>query len=159
MADGVKKSKVGNLGRVVALLDQHAADFGDFVTSDTQGKNLPGYLRQLYDRLVKEQATILTEMTALRDNIDHIKDIVAMQQEYAKVAVVTEVRKVSDLVEDSLQMNAAALTRHGVTVVRIPGGRSVVSGRGIPKSLRGPGTASATSTFVNQLLRGTTTFL
>lgn len=118
VADGVKKSKVGNLGRVVALLDQHAADLGAFVTSDAQGKNLPGYLRQLHDRWVKEQAAIITEMTALRDNIDHIKDIVAMQQEYAKVTGVTEVLKVTDLVEDSLRMNAAALSRHGVSVAR-----------------------------------------
>ena len=118
VAEGVKKSKVSNLARVVALLDQHAADLGTFVTNDPQGRNLSGYLRQLHERLVKEQANVLTEMTTLRDNIDHIKDIVAMQQEYAKVSGVTEVLEVSSLVEDSLRMNAAGLSRHGVTVER-----------------------------------------
>jgi PAS domain S-box-containing protein len=118
IAEGVRKSKIGNLARVVTLLDDHAANLGAFVTSDAQGKNLTGYLRQLHERLVKEQGTILVEMVTLRDNIDHIKDIVAMQQEYAKVSGVTEVLEVSSLVEDSLRMNAAGLSRHGVTVER-----------------------------------------
>ncbi len=118
VAENVRKSKVGNLGRVVALLDQHAADLGAFVTGDAQGQNLPEFLRQLHERLSKEQQTTLTEVESLRDNIEHIKEIVSMQQAYARVTGVAEVLKVTDLVEDSLRMNAAELTRHGIVVER-----------------------------------------
>ena len=41
-----------------------------------------------------------------------------MQQNYAKVSGVSEVLKPTDLVEDALRMNAAALARHDVSVVR-----------------------------------------
>jgi len=118
VSESVKKSKITNLGRVVTLLDQKAADLGAFVTSDAQGKNLPHYLRQLHERLGAEQCSILAEVESLRQNVEHIKDIVSMQQEYAKVSGVTEIMKVTDLVEDSLRMNAAALVRHDVTVER-----------------------------------------
>src|SRR5207244_13575028 len=64
------------------------------------------------------QSALLKESNLLKKNIEHIKDIVAMQQSYAKVSGVTEVVNVSDLVEDSLRMNAGALTRHGVQVIR-----------------------------------------
>jgi len=100
------------------LLDTHAADLGAFVSSDPQGKNLAAYLRQLHERLLEEQKTVLAEVEALRGNIDHIKDIVAVQQNYATFAGVTEVVELSDLVEDALRMNASSLHRHDVQVVR-----------------------------------------
>jgi len=118
VSDAVRKSKVGDLQRVVALLDTHAADLGAFVSSDPQGKNLAAYLRQLHERLRQEQKTVLAEVEALRGNIDHIKDIVAMQQSYATFSGVTEVVELSDLVEDALRMNSSSLHRHDVRVVR-----------------------------------------
>ena len=41
-----------------------------------------------------------------------------MQQNYARVSGVAEVLRVTDLVEDALRMNASALQRHGVQVLR-----------------------------------------
>jgi len=118
VTDGLKKSKVTSLARVVALLEEHAADLGDFVSRDPQGKNLPVFLRQLCEQLTRERRSAGTELESLRENIDHIKDIVAMQQNYAKVSGVSEVLRITDLVEDSLRMNAGALVRHEVQVVR-----------------------------------------
>ncbi|HWN95718.1 MAG TPA: PAS domain S-box protein [Methylomirabilota bacterium] len=118
VAEQVKKSKVANLAKAAALLNEHAADFGAFITTDPKGKQLPDYLAQLARHLQAEQVTLLNEMDQLRKNIEHIKDIVAMQQSYARVSGVTETLKISDLVEDALRMNAGALTRHDVEVVR-----------------------------------------
>jgi signal transduction histidine kinase len=50
--------------------------------------------------------------------VDHVKDIVAMQQTYAKVSGLTETIKVTDLVEDAVRMNASALIRHDVQFFR-----------------------------------------
>ncbi|HWN95721.1 MAG TPA: PAS domain-containing protein, partial [Methylomirabilota bacterium] len=118
VAEQIKKSKVANLAKAVALMTKHAADLGEFMTNDPKGKQLPGYFIQLASHLQAEQATLLNEMGELRKNIEHIKDIVAMQQSYARVSGVTEMLKITDLVEDALRMNAAALTRHEVEVVR-----------------------------------------
>ena len=57
-------------------------------------------------------------MAGLEKNIDHIKDIVAMQQSYAKVSGITQTINVLELVEDSLRMNDRALIRHDVKLVR-----------------------------------------
>jgi len=118
VADQLKRSKVSNLAKVVAMMEEHASDLGAFMTTDPKGKKLPGYLAQLATHLTAEQATLLCEMGELRKNIEHIKDIVAMQQSYAKVSGLTETLQVSDLIEDALRMNASALTRHEVRVVR-----------------------------------------
>ena len=118
VADKVKKSRSANLGRVVELLEKHSEDLAAFVSEDSRGQQLPGYLRQLHQRLMQERETVLVEVESLCQNVEHIKEIVSMQQSYAKVSGVSEVLKLSDLVEDGLRMNAAALARHAVAVVR-----------------------------------------
>jgi signal transduction histidine kinase len=54
----------------------------------------------------------------LRGNVEHVKEIIAMQQSYARVVGVYENIEVADLLEDALRMNAVALARHDVKVVR-----------------------------------------
>jgi signal transduction histidine kinase len=117
-SDLAQKSKAAGLSRVVALMREHTHDLGEFITSDPRGKHLPVHLGHLADHLKTEQAAIVKELDSLRSNIEHIKDIVTMQQSYAKVAGVHEIVPVVDLLEDSLRMNAGALARHGVEVVR-----------------------------------------
>jgi signal transduction histidine kinase len=75
-------------------------------------------LEQLAGHLATEQEEALEELTGLEKNIDHIKDIVAMQQSYAQVSGLTQTINVLDLVEDSLRMNDRALIRHDVKLVR-----------------------------------------
>jgi len=118
VSNQVRKSKAANLSKVVALLNEHAADIGDFLTNDPKGKQLPGYLGQLAEHLVGEQTTVLKELKLLHENIEHIKDIVVMQQSYAKISGVIETVNITDLVEDALRLNLGALQRHGVEVLR-----------------------------------------
>jgi signal transduction histidine kinase len=118
VADKLKESKAANIARVADLMREHAADLGEFMTQDPRGRQLPEYIAQLAGYLSSEQTALLNEMESLRKHIEHIKDIVAMQQNYAKVSGVTETVKVADLVEDALSMNAGALVRHDVQLIR-----------------------------------------
>jgi len=118
VVDSVKKSKAANLARVVAMFQEHERDLGAFITSDTKGKQLPAYLARLSEHLLADQKTTVNELTLLLKNIEHIKEIVTMQQTYARVSGVKEVINLRELVEDGLRMNLGALNRHGVEVVR-----------------------------------------
>jgi two-component system, NtrC family, sensor kinase len=126
-SDLAQKSKASSLSRVVGLMREHAHDLGEFITSDPKGQHLVTHLANLAEHLKAEQGTIVKELGSLRANIEHIKDIVAMQQSYAKVAGVKEIVGAVDLVEDGLRMNAGALTRHQVEVVRDFEGRPVLN--------------------------------
>jgi PAS domain S-box-containing protein len=118
ITDRIKKSSVADLARVMGILREHATDLGSFLTTDSRGRKVPEFLAHLVERLTAEQGASLKELQALREHIDHIKEIVAMQQSYAKVAGVTETVRVTDLVEDALRLNTGALQRHDVTVAR-----------------------------------------
>ena len=118
VADRVHKSKVVNLSRAVALIDEHGQDLAGFFGADPKGKQLPAYLKGVAAHLATEQEEILRELANLSHNIDHIKEIVAMQQSYSKVSGVREVLPAMELVEDALRMNGAAFERHQVKVIR-----------------------------------------
>lgn len=114
----LRQSRVGNMGRALAMLREHQLDLPEFLTSDPKGKMLPNYLETLADHLAAEQQELLREMGHLSKNIEHIKEIVAMQQNYAKLYGVTEKVQVSELVEDAIRMNSGAFERHGVIIER-----------------------------------------
>lgn len=118
VADGLRKSKVSSLTRVVEMLREHETDLGAFFTNDPRARQLPGFLAQLADRLATERTTAIEELGHLQENIEHIKQIVAMQQSYAKVSGVTETVQIADLVEDTLRINAESFVHHHLRVVR-----------------------------------------
>ena len=114
----VQRSKVPSVGRLAALLGEHRADLGRFVTQDGRGQNLPGYLERLGGHLDKEQEQLLDKTKSLTESLQHIKEIVAMQQNYARVSGVLETVSLAEIVEDALRMHHEALLRHQIQVVR-----------------------------------------
>jgi PAS domain S-box-containing protein len=114
----VKQSKGPGVSRLAALLQEKGAAAAEFIAHDERGKRIPEYLASLGEQLASDQKMTLEELASLRDNLEHIKDTVAMQQSYAKLCGVTETVAVADLVEDSLRLNAGAFVRHGVTLHR-----------------------------------------
>ncbi|MBC7860783.1 MAG: histidine kinase, partial [Burkholderiaceae bacterium] len=96
-------------------------DLGAFLTGDARGKLLPAYLRELAPALEEEHAAMADELLALGSSVNHIKEIVAIQQSFAGPRRLLEPILIGDLFDDALRMNAGALTRHKVEVVRPAG--------------------------------------
>ena len=118
IADQVRDSKVADVSHVAELLIEHRNDLAEFLVRQGRGEPMTNYLKALGQRLVSEQATMLNELQELVRNIDHIKEIVAMQQSYAQVSGIMDKQSIPTLVEDALRMHAAALARHQVHVFR-----------------------------------------
>jgi PAS domain S-box-containing protein len=117
VAEHVKSLKAGNLAKAAAMLAENSHD-PRYLVEDEKGKHLPKFFTQLADFWTQQHAAVIEETTSLTKNIEHIKDIITMQQAYAKVSGVAETVLISDLVDDALRMNAGALARHEVQVVR-----------------------------------------
>jgi C4-dicarboxylate-specific signal transduction histidine kinase len=89
-----------------------------FLTEDPKGKRLPGYLETLVEHLTAEHAEMVREIDALLRGIEHVKEIVSVQQTYARQCGILETLPPADLVEDALRMNWGAFERHGIRIVR-----------------------------------------
>lgn len=117
---GMRDPRVDTLHRVGQLLRLHeeTGDLLRFLADDPKGRLVPGLVCSLGNHFVSERDRLLRELAELQANVDHIKEIVSMQQEYASAMGVTEPLDADVLMEDALRMNAAALTRHDVQLVR-----------------------------------------
>jgi predicted ATPase/signal transduction histidine kinase len=115
----VTSSRMDRLNDVTNLLESNAGNLRHFLASTDKGKLLPGYLRELSQALVAEREQLAGELRRLEASVDHIKNVVAMQQSYAGPASsMRELVSLADLVEDALLLQEDALARHGITVAR-----------------------------------------
>lgn len=118
LANQLRASKIAGVAKVAELLQTHRADLAGFLNQEGRVDQLIGYLNKLSEHLASEQRSLLAELQSLASCLDHIKDIVAMQQSYARLVGVCERVAPEELVEDALRLNANTLARHDITVVR-----------------------------------------
>ncbi len=118
LRDTLRSSELPQLGRTVALLEQHRHELHEFLARDPRGKLVLPFLNELNRLLEFEHARLSQEAGALSQNIEHIKEIVAMQQSFARTAAVLERIAPTDLIEHALSINHSSLDRHGCTVRR-----------------------------------------
>jgi PAS domain S-box-containing protein len=121
IGSGLRHSKAESLGKVSALISEHAANLGEFFSRDPKGRLVPEFLESLARHTSEESTRLLQEIDAMQQHIDHIKEIVSMQQAYATMVGIVEPIDPVTLMEDSLRMNSSALVRHDVSVVRAYG--------------------------------------
>jgi ligand-binding sensor domain-containing protein/signal transduction histidine kinase len=114
ISDKIRNSRVENLAAAVKLLQEHTTDFADFIQNDPKGQRLMPYLSRLASHLQSERHQVLLEAEALITHVDHIKEIVSTQQDYAKMSALTELVSVPKLVEDAYRMVEANFKRHHV---------------------------------------------
>lgn len=118
LRDSVRKSEVTSVQKLADLLRGHENELGAFLSSDPKGRLVPQFLSSLAEQLTSERSIMVNELELLARNVEHIKDIVSMQQNYARVAGVVERISLESMVEDALEIHAAALARHGVRIER-----------------------------------------
>jgi PAS domain S-box-containing protein len=116
--DQVGKSKFASLQQAVALMRENLPDLGAFITTDEKGRFLPDYLIKVTEHVAQEHGRWREELAGLRKNIEHMKEVVAMQQGYARLSTLPEELFAAELVEDAVRINQAGLDRHGIRVVR-----------------------------------------
>jgi C4-dicarboxylate-specific signal transduction histidine kinase len=107
---GLRESRIGNVQRVARLLKEQGDGIGDFLSGDSRGREIPGYLMELGELLGEENAKLSSRAQAIVTHVEHIAKIVAAQQSYARRGGVTELVDVAELVDHAIALNFAAGT-------------------------------------------------
>lgn len=118
IGDRLRNSNVADLHQATNMMLQQNGRLAEFITTDPKGKLIPEFLGSVAEDLVAEQADLIAEVTTVGQHIEHIKEIVAMQQSYAKLSGVYENLSPTELVEDALRLNVAAFERHNIELER-----------------------------------------
>jgi signal transduction histidine kinase len=118
IAERVREMRLVNIGKAAEMMEHHQENLGQWIAEDAKGRQLPGYLKSLGRQLLEEQEQVNEEICELSQNVEHIKEIVAMQQSYSRVAGVEETISVADLAENAIKMESGGFMRHGINIVR-----------------------------------------
>ncbi len=114
----VRSFGIQDLVCAAELITEHQDDLGRYFTNDDRGKHLPEFLTELSQHLTCQQRDVLDEVESLTHNVEHIKDIVALQQSHAGVSGLIQRTSFSEVIDDAVRINGASLGRHGITVER-----------------------------------------
>ena len=80
----VRNSKISYLSDVVGLLEEHASELGEFMTNEERGKKIPAFLANLSKELIDEQERYLEALEELTKHVQHVGDIIQLQQSHSK---------------------------------------------------------------------------
>lgn len=118
MADQLRASRLSSLAKVSQLLEQNLAQMPEFFASDHRGKQLPNFIIELARQLLRERDDLSRELETLRKGVDHIKAVIAMQQNFANASSLAESLPVPDLIEEALTICQSSLVKADVEIVR-----------------------------------------
>ncbi|MEM8736064.1 MAG: ATP-binding protein, partial [Planctomycetota bacterium] len=114
----LSQSASRQLERLAELIEEHLNDFPTFVSEDSKGKKTPAFIVKISDAIKGERSQMDSEFGDLVSNIEHIKEIVAVQQEAANSAGLLQSVSPQEVVEDAIVANKGTLTNHAVAVQR-----------------------------------------
>jgi len=109
----LRENRFDALTKLAAVLAENAA-----LQADEKGRKIPGYLERLAQHLAEEQAAMARELISLRKNVEHIKDIVQMQQNYSRMHATREQVRLGELTEDAIRLSGVGLGHRNLRIVR-----------------------------------------
>jgi PAS domain S-box-containing protein len=83
MRGQLRKSRVEALRKAMGVMRDHETELARYLTEDPKGKVLVSFLPPLAAELVLENERMLTELAELQKNLDHINNIITVQQSLA----------------------------------------------------------------------------
>lgn len=99
-----QNSHATKLSRLAEIIQEHQEDIAVFMSSDPRGKNVPNYLIHLSQSLEKEMIRTMEELSSMKEDIDHIKSVIAHQQTHAKSRNIVEQINIRNLCESALKI-------------------------------------------------------
>jgi C4-dicarboxylate-specific signal transduction histidine kinase len=114
VSEKVRLSKTSGVAKVAGLISEHKEDLALFLTEDEKGRKIPAYLTTLSESIAQERQEIQKELALMRDNVEHIKEIVSTQQDFARMTDISEVISVKEIIVDAFKMHSSSFLKYGV---------------------------------------------
>lgn len=104
------------LGQTADLLQAQGDKLPQFLAEDPRGRLVPRLVVELASQLTSLRAQLITESEQLALNIEHIKQIVAMQQSHAKAGGLNQRVRPTELFQEAQRLAQGSIARHAVVV-------------------------------------------
>lgn len=100
----LRDSELPGLVRASGMLREHAGDLPVFLRDDERGRHLPDFLVAASQCLKEEHESLARELETVSRGVEHVKQVISLQQSHARRRMVAEPVVPGDLIEAALQM-------------------------------------------------------
>jgi PAS domain S-box-containing protein len=119
LSERLRRSRFERLCQATTLLKEHLPNDMDFFVKDKRGIALPGYLDELATYLRDEQNRLTASVGDMIERIDHIRDMIMLQQSHSTVRTLWEALDLATVMEDALRLEAGVnITHESVKIER-----------------------------------------
>jgi NO-binding membrane sensor protein with MHYT domain len=116
LLEQITKSRLQRLDDLAKLIQENKQDLGNFIMHDPTGQQIPEFLITLNDYQKNEQKKMKEETELLIKNLQHIKDIISLQQNLSKISDLEQILSVNTLVDEALLITDIDFLRNGITI-------------------------------------------
>jgi signal transduction histidine kinase len=116
-AETLRRMPLDRVTRTGELLDRHREEPG-FLGGDPRGRKVPAFLTVLGRELEQQREGLVSQQREMLEHVEHIKQIIAVQNAYAGRKRLVEQSSLAELIELALRINHGGLNRNSVEVVK-----------------------------------------
>ncbi|WP_165482047.1 CHASE4 domain-containing protein [Legionella beliardensis] len=116
LQDELSKSKLNNLEKIGALLQEHEHDLPSFLTEDQKGKKLPIYIVGLANLWPTERVKIIEQLRTMNISIDEI--ILVIKHSQHNAVSIVEVINIAELIDEVIKNHTNELQKFNITIKR-----------------------------------------
>ncbi|MDX1900976.1 MAG: MHYT domain-containing protein [Gammaproteobacteria bacterium] len=104
ISEKVQNSKLSTLIDLNKLIEDNKNHFDEFVKNDPRGKKLPDFIHSLTHHWKIERDSLNSEIAILLKNIEHIRNIIATQQDISRVSDSEQVISIINVLDECMLM-------------------------------------------------------
>jgi len=104
LSERLRHSRLDKLCQATGLLKEHLPENMEFFVHDKRGRALPGYLLDLANYLREEQVRMGATVSDMNERIEHIRDMIMLQQSHSSVRTLWESLDLAAVMEDALRL-------------------------------------------------------
>lgn len=118
MSETMQQLKPEELKQLHDLLLEHKDTLSEYIKNDENGKLIIPYIQEYAKKLTVETASLKTELDRLAVNLQHVNNVIAMQQSYGRSKGLVELTSISELIDTTCALMTNKLIQASITIIR-----------------------------------------
>ncbi len=117
LKENLQKNKLEKLIAAIDMIDKNKENLFEYLNYDEKGKLVIQYLKAASNHLVKNKSMMTDEIINLHKSIDHIKDVIAMQQGFAGSSNLFQDVSLSGIIQEALRISTDLHAKYKIDVI------------------------------------------
>ena len=118
ISEKISESKLSMLGELSKMIAEHKGDLGEFLANDPKGQQVPKFIGALATYWKDEQSVLITETAMLLKHLQHIQEIISLQQNLSKKVYVEQITAIDLTVDEALLICGIEGSKHNIRIVK-----------------------------------------